>query len=39
MLKQLLICAIVLVAPLGVVNAQEQEAVLQKLSVPGAASV
>ena len=36
MLKQLLICAILLVAPLGVVNAQEQEAVLQKLSVPGA---
>jgi hypothetical protein len=36
MLNHLSICAILLVAPLGLVHAQEQEAVLQRLSVPGA---
>jgi hypothetical protein len=36
MLKHLAICAILLVAPLSLVHAQEQEAVLQRLSVPGA---
>jgi hypothetical protein len=34
MLKQLSISAILLLAPLGLVHAQEQEAVLQKVSVP-----
>jgi hypothetical protein len=36
LLRGTAICAILLAAPLGVVHAQEQEAVLQNISVPGA---